>query len=268
MLESPCREPGNSENKNQTTVSRTMKKTWSVLMVAGFCAASSQMASATSITPTYDSIGAIPAATFNGTTTSSGIPNSDVARATYTDANGDKVHIGLEAFGRYSNPVIGPNVGGTYSATAGFNNGLDGASPAHTDGPTWDFGWYLQVVTGSADITMRISDNTTGVSKDISFGTVGIGQYSDAWNLSMGFLTGIGFDPYANGNYGIQLGVLNPDHRFTGVSDAINVNVTGGTNVPDGGQTAGLLVAGLGGLAFMAKRVKKMKHVGSVAAAS
>src|SRR5215469_8414331 len=83
------------------------------------------------------SFGTLSGATFGGT----GIPNNAVEITTVnTTPNGngasDTITLGLTATPRYQNPALGNNLAGTFSATAGANDGL--GNPPHSVGPTWN----------------------------------------------------------------------------------------------------------------------------------
>lgn len=203
---------------------------------------------ATSIAPSGTALVSLPAATFGGT----GIPNDKVEVTTVTTARQDVITMGLTATPRYSNPTLGNNGFGTFTATPGFNNGL--GNPPQSLGPTWNFDLYLNVAGSSGlaySFALAYANNTTGVGNTISLGTLSTGgTFQDSWNLSMGFLTGIGFNPNDAGVYGFSLEELNSDGHVV-ASTAINVNVAG---VPDSGSTALLLGLGFAGLAAFGYR--------------
>ena len=218
---------------------------------------------ATTITPNYDTFGSLPAATFGGT----GIPNDAVAQTTISGLNQNQdnsITLALSATQRYSNPTVGNNGAGTFFATTGENNGLDGASPAHALGPTWNFDFYINIVdpTGAGyHLGLLYGNNTTGTSKILDFGSLTAGTYQDSWNLDMSFLSGIGFDPNANSVYGFELTLLNADGRPVGDDVAINVDVTGGAQTPDTASTAMLLGCGFIGLALVGRRQMRLATV-------
>jgi hypothetical protein len=226
---------------------QSMKK--SLLLAVTFLTAGLS-AFATSIAPSGTALVSLPAATFGGT----GIANDKVEVTTVTTPRQDVITMGLTATPRYSNPALGNNGFGTFTATPGFNNGLDGASPAHAFGPTWNFDVYLNVAGNSGlaySFALAYANNTTGVGNTITLGTISTGgTFQDSWNLSMGFLTGIGFNPNDAGIYGLALEELNSDGHVI-ASTAINVNVAG---VPDSGSTALLLGLSFAGLAAFGYR--------------
>jgi hypothetical protein len=195
---------------------------------------------ATTITPSGTPLGTLSGATFGGT----GIPNTDVEITTVPAGQG-QITLGLTATARYSNPALANDGAGTFFATAGQNTGLDGLP--HTIGPTWNFDYYINAdnVTGGYTFQLIYSDNTTGVST-----TLALPAGQDSWNLSMGFLNTIGFNPNAAGVYGFELNALNVDGHVVG-STAINVDVG---SVPDGTSTAGLLGFGIVGLVIFNSR--------------
>src|SRR5262245_44118746 len=83
------------------------------------------------ITPINNSFGSFPPATFGG----SGIPNDAVAITKVLTTSGDAITLCLTATARYSNPTVGNDGAGTFSAGDGSNDGL--TSPGHSIGPTW-----------------------------------------------------------------------------------------------------------------------------------
>ena len=212
---------------------------------------------ASSIPVNYDTLGSLSAATFGGT----GIPNDDVAQTTIDFQNGDSILLGLTATARYSNPTV-TGASGVFSATPGQNNGLDGANPPHSVGPTWNFDYYINVTSTSQTgyhLGLLYANNTTGASGIVNFGNLTGGTYQDSWNLSFGFLNTIGFDPNADDDYGFALTLLNADGRPVGDDVAINVDINGGTSrAPDSGSTALLLGCGFVGLAFVGRRQMRL----------
>lgn len=215
----------------------------SVLLTSGFSLF------ATTIAPSFGSFGTLSGATFGGT----GIPNTAVAIKEVSFAgNNDTITLGLTATARYSNPTVGNDGAGTFFATPGLNNGLDGGG--HTLGPTWNFDYYIKTGAnnvGTYSFALLYANNTTGVSTSLLLGPI-TGTAQDSWNLSMGFLNTIGFDPNASGQYGFELELLNSDSHVV-AKTAINVDV-GTSRVPDGSSTALLLGLGFAGLAVLGFR--------------
>lgn len=216
----------------------------SLILVAG-------SAVAADIVPKYDTFNNFPSANYGG----SGIPTDPSAVSTVTD-NNNTITLALIAHQRYSNPALGNNGAGTFFATPGFNDGLEGQSM----GPTWNFGFYVSLdaaLNNTSPYYTRLvyGNNTTDAFVTTPAQIIGAGDIvlQDSWNLSMGFLGGIGYDPNAAGQYGIELQVLNAAGAVVG-SSAINVNV-GNVSVPDAGSTAGLLGTGLLGLAALRRRI-------------
>ena len=105
-----------------------IRKTLTALAL--LAAASASQAAA--VAPFYTTFGNLAGATFGG----SGIPTDPTA---ITTANG--VTLGLTAFGRYANPSLTNDGAGTFTATPGANDGLDGGP--HPIGATWSFGYYI-----------------------------------------------------------------------------------------------------------------------------
>ena len=216
------------------------------LLIASVCLTGGLTVLATTITPSGTPLGTLSGATFGGT----GIPNTAVEISTFAAGQGT-ITLGLTATPRYSNPALANNGTGTFFATTGLNTGLDGLP--HSIGPTWNFDYYINA-DNAAGYTFQLvySDNTTGVSTTLAPFPAG----QDSWNLSMGFLNTIGFDPNAAGVYGFELNALNVDGHVVG-STAINVDVA---SVPDGASTMGLLGFGIVGLMVFNSRRTRLAH--------
>lgn len=223
------------------------------LVVALTLLASASAVLATTVTPSYGTFGTLSDATFGG----SGIPNNAVAYTTFNSGN-DNLTIGLSATQRYFNPPLANNGAGTFTATAGENNGL--ASPPKTLGPTWNFDFYINAqILSQTPYSYKLiyGNNTTGnfSTFDLTAFLVG-GKYQDSWNLDFSFLNTIGYDPNASGIYGFELDVVN-DAGSVVAKTAINVDVEGG-HVPDNGSTALLLGCGFAGLAiFQSRQIRR-----------
>lgn len=196
--------------------------------------------------------------TLSGFTAGSGNPNN--AFMTTTIANGgDTITLGLQAQGRYSNPVLGNNGAGTFYATPGANNGL--GSPAHSIGPTWNFDYYINVANTSGSLYgfALLYGNDGSALSTLSFGaaTSASGTSQDSWNLSMTSFLNIvpAFDPNANGIYDFALEALDASGNVLGTS-AIVVKVDA---VPDTASTAMLLGLGFVGLAVFGIRQNRLQ---------
>lgn len=100
----------------------------------------------------FDTFENFDPATFGG----SGIPTDPTAVTTITVGN-DTLTLALAATKRFSNPVLGHDGAGTYTATPGINDGLVPGDPK-TPGSTWNFSWYIGVEGGGtlADYMLRI----------------------------------------------------------------------------------------------------------------
>ncbi len=227
-----------------------IRKTLTALAL--LAAASASQAAA--VAPVYTTFGNLAGATFGG----SGIPTDPTA---ITTANG--VTLGLTAFGRYANPSLTNDGAGTFTATPGANDGLDGGP--HPIGATWSFGYYINGGTaplGGYQIDLYY-DLDPAVGNDFSqYGRIdldaalngggagGLTLFEDSQNLNFGFLaTGVpgvvfpgAFTPFnanASGEYGLLLRVRDQAGNDLATS-AILVNVN---DVPEPGSLA---LAGLG----------------------
>jgi hypothetical protein len=205
--------------------------------------------------PTFDTFGALPAATFGG----SGNPNAAVAITT-----SGSLTLGLAAQQRYFNPALTNDGAGTFFATAGQNDGLAGKS----QGALWNFDYYINnTTTAEADpftYTLEYgrvggtvySLNPLGIADN---GTVSGFGGQNSQNLSFPFygtLAGFqfnnfalsgDFDPAVNAVY--QFDLIAKDANLTEQARVgILVNVSGGSSVPDGGSSCLLVGVALLGL--------------------
>ena len=213
--------------------------------------------------PSFDTFGSLPAATFGG----SGNPNSSVAIST-----AGSLTLALSAQQRYSNPALTNDGAGTYFATAGQNDGLVGKG----QGALWNFDYYINnTTTAAADpFTYTLEYGKVGGTV-YSLDPLGIadngavsgfgGQNSQnllfpAYGTILGyqfnnFVLSGDFDPTENAVY--QFDLIAKDANLTEQARVgILVNVSGGNSVPDGGSSSVLLgVALLGLVAFRRKFV-------------
>lgn len=240
-----------------------MKKTvWgfviACLLVAGG-------ASATPITPTYDSFGSLPAATFGG----SGIPNDAVAISTWTDGT-VTITLGLTATERYANPPVTDDGAGTYTALAGSDAG----------NAMWNFNYYINIVGGQFDdfqfellydfdpaagtdsTDLGVLDFNAGIVALYGAPALGlVSNVQDSQNLAFGFLDTTSaviddptygpFSPTAYGEYSFALNVYDGATLLDTV--AINVNTA---PVPEP-ATMTVLGMGLGALALSRMRKRR-----------
>jgi len=100
----------------------------SVLLLCGLTAA----AQAAVITPTYDTFGALPSATWGG----NGIPNDAVAISEFRGFT-----LGLSAHGRYNNTPLTNNGAGTFYAEPGKNT----PQGSNLEGALWNFNFYVDL---------------------------------------------------------------------------------------------------------------------------
>lgn len=191
-----------------------------------------------------------PAGTF-GTlsdfTVGSGNPNNAFMTTTINNG-GNTITLGLQAQQRYSNPTLGNNGAGIYYATPGANNGLDGASPAHSIGATWNFDYYFDTTGGS--YTYKLYAGTDPSVWTSSFGYIdpsssllGNDPSANHGGQNSENIAFFGGDPNLAAIWSFELVAYDANGIAIG-SSAINVNVG---SVPDTASTAMLL-----GLGFVA----------------
>lgn len=225
---------------------------------AVFAAAMVGFAATASATPTFDTFGPLPQATFGGM----GIPNDAVAQSSFEGTG----ILALSATERFSNPPVGDNGAGTYSAEPGFNDGTPGSTSGLL-GSLWNFNFYIEAPTGQVledfIFTLRYDFDPGLNTPESELGTIDlvflpgtVAQTSQ--NNLFGFLATPGpgitppsfgpFDPDVPGQYSYILTASVLDGTELG-RVAIDVNV----GLPEP-ATLALFGLGLAGLAFVRRR--------------
>jgi hypothetical protein len=222
-------------------------------------------ASAAPITPTFDTFGTLPGATFGG----SGIPNNAVA-ITHAVSGMHDVVLGLTAHHRFLNPTVTNDGNGTFFATPGANFGdpTFATMPSSTLGATWNFAFYVDVHANSNDVLIRLLyDFDPGYFTDESnHGVIqfavphsAVVEVQQSQNLLFGFLsvplTGPpvwitpppgSFNPNVAGSYTFALRAYSLSGDFLGEA-AIRVNV-GQVVIPEPTSLAVWCLCGVGSL--------------------
>jgi hypothetical protein len=198
------------------------------------------------VSPTYNTFGPLPAATFGG----SGIPNSAVAITTVGGLT-----LGMSASQRFVGPSLQNNGMGTFSAPIGVS--LVAPSPADPYA-LWNFNFYISGANASMAFRIFYDFDSAIGNDETTHGTVsfagsalpgGLGQNS--WNLGMNFLAAAAvgivppagvFNPNAAGQYTFALAAYDVTTGRELGRSAIAVNV------PEPGTfaLAGLALLGLG----------------------
>ena len=139
----------------------------------------------------------------------------------------------------YKNGVAMPNNGvDTYQGMNGIY-APDGLGRAN-----WSFDFLYAIDSSCSNCTavLRIDgDPTAGVSfHDVTLSSIYVGAHADSWNMDMGFLSPLNFDPYAASSTAFQLVIRNA----AGL-DVLSSTIT--VNVPEPGSLAlaGLALVGL-----------------------
>jgi hypothetical protein len=176
-----------------------------------------------SLTPTYDTFGALPEANFGG----SGIPNTSVA-ITRLNPTAGTVTLGLTATSRYFNlPSVSDDGAGRFFATAGVDPTSAGSQAAQL--AQWNFDFYVggdgaAVALYTYQLFMDVDSSTNEVFK--TFGAApGPGQ--DSWNLGFDtFESGLGysFNPNTPGEYSFRLVALDANGVAGETSIVVQVN--------------------------------------------
>lgn len=228
------------------------------LLLVGALMVIAQMASAITITPSYDTFGALPQATFGG----SGIPNSSVAITT-TTVGQHTVTMGLTAHQRYNNPPLGNDGAGTFFGYVGGDAGNGQAGYA-----TFNFAYHYEVSPGmtlaeAASLGMETrlyydlnpasgNDVATFLTLVPSAFVPGVSS-ANSVNNGMTFLGG-GFDPNVPGVYDYALVQLIHGQETSRTA----IRVITSASVPDAGNNVLMLGFGLAGLGIFGARLRKI----------
>lgn len=160
-------------------------KLTSAIGVAAIALTMSTYVNAAPITISFDTVGALPEATFGG----SGIPNSEVAQSVFGGPeicttrcrpSTTTIKMGLSSHGRYENELEGNDGAGTYYASAGSNT----PPSSSLEGSTWNFNYFIDIDGGNfgGDIDFNLYyDFDSAEGNDMS--THGVLNFREAINL-------------------------------------------------------------------------------------
>ncbi len=226
--------------------------------------------------PTFDVFGPLPEATFGG----SGIPNNAVAISTFGDGGGNTITLGLTATQRFTEPPVGNDGAGTFSALPGGFPGSTAHVPADPTLARWNFNYFVKIEGGATlsdfiiqwlydfDPGADTAESDLGVwDLSLTFPTDTLSQGSQ--NLGFGFLAagfpGViappafgAFDPNTAGEYTFALRVfqLGSDPAMDEPLGAASINVN---TVPEP-ISASLFGIGALGLAIGGARRRRRKQ--------
>jgi hypothetical protein len=238
-------------------------------------------ADAAPISPTFDTFGTLPGATFGGT----GIPNNAVAITRIT-SGGYNITLGLTAHGRFFNPPLTNDGAGTFFATPGSNFGNPSPPPIPSTilGATWNFAFYvrLDITSQPANFELLYDFDPGYFTDETDHGRI-VGNIpllpgttlQDSYNNMFAFLstsfTGPSFsifpppgtfNPNANGSYTFALRAYDLSGNLLGQS-AIRVNV-GDVVIPEPATFVTFGLAAAGGL--LVRRLRRKAPLHQVAA--
>lgn len=218
-------------------------------------------ASAAPISPTSQLFGDIDTATttpvtFGGT----GIPTARTAYSIFTDGV-NTLLLGLTAHQRFSNPALTDDGKGTFTATAGANDGFGGPGTA----ATWNFAWFAEATGGKtlSDWGLKLLyDLDPGADTDSSdLGTINFAGFP--FGLSQGSQNAtFGFLAITNPAFGITAPTFTPFNPLSSGEYTFALTTTSGNmvaiqvNVPPVPVPAALplMLLALGGLGLAARR--------------
>lgn len=255
----------------------TVRRTAIVLGLVLGCLLGGVNAEAAPISPTFDTFGTLPGATFGGT----GIPNNAVAITRIT-SGGYNITLGLTAHGRFFNPPLTNDGAGTFFASPGanFGNPSPPPNPSTILGATWNFAFYVELGINSQPARLELLyDFDPGYFTDeTNHGRI-VGNIpllpgtvlQDSYNNMFAFLSipAVGplfsvippptvFDPNANGSYTFALRAYDLSGNLLGQS-AIRVNV-GDVVIPEPATLATFGLAAAGVLVMRRLRRKVPLH--------
>ena len=152
--------------------------------------------SAAPITPTFNTFGPLPGATFGG----SGIPNNAVANVQGTS---DGLQLGLTAHQRFVGPDLANDGKGTFTAFSGVSQ--EPPSPGNPFA-TWNFAFYI---SGGALANLNFlieydfdpaADTDSSLHGNVFFPGLGYSEsHAKFVELGDGFLGNVGPGPYGSG---------------------------------------------------------------------
>lgn len=185
--------------------------------------AAASFGASASLTPSYDTFGALPEANFGGT----GIPNTSVAISRLNPTAGT-VTLGLTATSRFFNlPTVTDNGAGRFFATAGVDPTSAGSIASQY--AQWNFDFYVGGDAGAVALYtyQLLMDVDSGTGENFKTFGAAPGPGQDSWNLGFdsfeGFL-GYAFNPNTAGEYSFKLQALSGSNVVSETSIVVQVN--------------------------------------------